>query len=317
MGDQPSPSRRSIDLSLIPVRDRHEVWRAVAAPNEDVEGLPDRIVAHAEAYQLGSVILTRATHPEQVFKRLSERARQDGMDDILCSIELSGGFVGEAAGRSLNVGVGQVTLWDHARPSVKASGAGETLCMKVDRDAWQAVSKLDLPVHGLTLGFMGSLFRDHFISLTRTLTTNPEVATAAIGAATVQLLAACVAGEVGQPVAENVRPIVSDLLLRRAERYIAANLADPTLSPERIANALGISRSRLYNLFEASGGVAAYARTLRLELASALLAQDGRRVADVAYTVGFNGVSQFNRAYKAQYGYAPGDLRRPRIGGRS
>jgi AraC-like DNA-binding protein len=315
MGDQPPPpSRRLIDLALVPVRDRRDMWIAVAAPNDDVDGLPDRFVAHAEAYQLGPVVLTRATHPQQVFTRQAQRARKDGVDDLLCSIELSSGFVGDAGGTSLNVGVGQVTLWDHGRPSVKAGSAGETLCMKIDRDAWQAVSKLDLPVHGLTLGSMGSLFRDYFISLTRTLTTNPQVATAAMGAATVQLLAACVAGEVGKPVAESARPVVADLLLRRAERYIAANLADPTLSPERIANTLGISRSRLYNLFEASGGVAAYARTLRLELAASLLGQEGRRVADVAYTVGFNGVSQFNRAYKAQYGHAPGELRRPRVG---
>ena len=314
MGDQPSPSHRSIDLALTPVRDRREVWSTVAAANFDLDGLPDRIVANAEAYLLGPVVLTRSTHPEQVFTRLAQRTRKDGVDDLLCSIELSGGFVGEAGATSLKVGVGQVTLWDLGRPSCKAAGAGETLCMKIDRDAWQAASKLDVPIHGLTLSFMGNLFRDYFLSLTQTLTTNPEVATAAMGTATVQLLAACVAGEVGRPVAENARPVVSDLMMRRAERYIAANLADPTLSPERIANTLGISRSRLYNMFEASGGVAAYARTLRLELATALLAQAGRRGADVAYAVGFNGVSQFNRAYKAQYGHAPGELRRPRVG---
>ena len=53
-------------------------------------------------------------------------------------------------------------------------------------------------------------------------------------------------------------------LMERARRYIQTNLNTIDLAPDDICRALGVSRTRLYQLFEASGGVLAYVQKRRL-----------------------------------------------------
>ena len=84
------------------------------------------------------------------------------------------------------------------------------------------------------------------------------------------------------------RPRIVSLLMGRAERYIKANLDKPDLSPDKIAHALGTSRSSLYSVMEDAGGVAAYIRRHRLEAAHAMLMkQEAARVGEIALALGF------------------------------
>src|SRR5437764_576717 len=59
---------------------------------------------------------------------------------------------------------------------------------------------------------------------------------------------------------------------RAAVDYIRANLANPGLTAERIADALFISRRRLYQLFDDGDGVSGRIRALRVDRARELLA---------------------------------------------
>ena len=52
----------------------------------------------------------------------------------------------------------------------------------------------------------------------------------------------------------------------------------------------------------------AYLKEKRIMLAKDLLKQKKGTIAEVAYAVGFNSVSYFNRAFKEQFGSTPGDL---------
>lgn len=309
----PSPARpdRLTDTSLYPRADREDVWRAVFAPRFELSDLPDDVAGVGLAYLLGPVTVTRSRHPRQRLLRSAQQARADSSEDIFCSIELSGGFGCDLGDTRASVGVGAVTMWDLARPTIKDCLPGETLCVHIDRDAWRRVMPEDVTLHGLTLGPMATLARDHMLSLERTLAANPGCAKPELGMATVHILAACARQEFSREALEPARGQVALLAQHRAERYMKAHLGDPDLSPDRIARAVGVSRSGLYALFEASGGVAARIRTLRLELAHAMLAGAGhRRIGDIALDVGFAGSTQFNRAFKAHFGYPPGETRK-------
>lgn len=101
-------------------------------------------------------------------------------------------------------------------------------------------------------------------------------------------------------------------LMTRARRFILSNLASPDLTPDALARELAISRTRLYELFETSGGVANYIRRRRLSAAHAMLADpsDARKVGAIALAIGFDSAANFSRAFTQQYGYSPSNVRK-------
>ena len=106
-------------------------------------------------------------------------------------------------------------------------------------------------------------------------------------------------------------------LFRRSTSYIEAHLADPDLTPHRIASAHDVSDRLLYSAFEAEGdSIAAYVRRRRLARAHADLTRLGPTVTvrQVARRWGFDDPAHFTRAFHAQYGLAPVDVRDGRPG---
>jgi AraC-like DNA-binding protein len=99
--------------------------------------------------------------------------------------------------------------------------------------------------------------------------------------------------------------------IRRAERYIRAKLADPDLSPGRVAEACAISKRYLHDLFrDMNATVAQRIRDERLIAARDRLGAPGpASVADVAYRFGFSDQAQFSRLFKQSFGQTPSGYR--------
>lgn len=97
--------------------------------------------------------------------------------------------------------------------------------------------------------------------------------------------------------------------LQRIERWILEHLAEPGLTPERVAEAFGMSRRSLYNLFLGSQRTPrAFIQDARLARAQQLMAQDaGRELAlgVIAQRSGFADPAHFSRAFHARFGMAP------------
>jgi AraC-like DNA-binding protein len=100
-------------------------------------------------------------------------------------------------------------------------------------------------------------------------------------------------------------------LMTRARRFIMEHLASPDLTVEALCQHLAVSRTRLYELFESSGGVAHYIRRRRLLAAHARLTDpaDTRKVAEIAFALGFDSAANFTRAFTQQFGQSPNHLR--------
>jgi AraC-like DNA-binding protein len=105
--------------------------------------------------------------------------------------------------------------------------------------------------------------------------------------------------------------------MERIRRIVQANLHLPTFGPKRLCRLAGMSRSHLYRLFEPSGGVARYIQGQRLMAAHAVLADLEQRapIAAIAETFGFCDASTFSRAFRAEFGYRPSDVRMAGLGG--
>lgn len=101
-------------------------------------------------------------------------------------------------------------------------------------------------------------------------------------------------------------------LMTRARRFIQNNLGSTDLTPETLSRELAISRTRLYELFQTSGGVLNYIRRRRLLAARSALADptNSRRIANIASELGFESAANFSRAFTHEFGYSPSEVRK-------
>ena len=123
------------------------------------------------------------------------------------------------------------------------------------------------------------------------------------------MVVACVASS-ARP--DGAGPQTNKGMMERAHRYIHLNLHSPDLTPDAIARSIGMSRTRLYQLFEASGGVLNYIRRRRLQQAHAALSDptDGRPIAEIAEAAGFDVAANFTRAFSHEFGVSPREIRK-------
>jgi AraC-like DNA-binding protein len=103
--------------------------------------------------------------------------------------------------------------------------------------------------------------------------------------------------------------------VRRAAvvQAIAASMADPALDATMVAAKLGITARYVHHLLAPTGRTfSEHLLDKRLARAIELLcepAQRRRKIADIAFEVGFKDLSYFNRTFRRKYGGTPSDMR--------
>ena len=99
---------------------------------------------------------------------------------------------------------------------------------------------------------------------------------------------------------------------REAVDYVNRHLTDPDLTAERIAEALFISRRRLYQLFDDGDGISGRIRRMRIDRAKELLADPTRGshgIAELAKLCGFVNAAHFSRTFRRIVGSTPSEYR--------
>lgn len=100
---------------------------------------------------------------------------------------------------------------------------------------------------------------------------------------------------------------------QRVKTLIEQQLTDPGLTPQKIADQLGISRRHLYSIFKIP--VSKYILNRRLELCALALkdsSHEEKSVTQIIYDYGFNNASHFSKCFKLKYGITALDIRKNR-----
>ena len=105
-------------------------------------------------------------------------------------------------------------------------------------------------------------------------------------------------------------PNANPPLIRRAKEYVAKHLSDP-IRLGNIARALNISTFHFCRIFKQATGLTfmAYLNRVRIEKAKILLANYELRISEIAYDVGFQTLTHFNRTFRKLVGCSPTDYR--------
>lgn len=97
--------------------------------------------------------------------------------------------------------------------------------------------------------------------------------------------------------------------------YLSSEFKNPELSLDSLIHTLGINRTKINNILKSETGqtFTAYLNKLRLtEAARLLLENTEASVSEIAYSVGYNNASYFNRVFKREYGCTPVNFRQSR-----
>jgi AraC-like DNA-binding protein len=322
--DQPGVGVESTSPALEPLRisTRHHApeeqfaaWQAHAAPLVDV-ALPDGkwpkdgFRADQTVWNLGSMLVVQQDAPAHSFARSAAKLRASPIDHWYVAILRTGRTWTEVDGRVAENQPGRFELRSLGYPFSGRTTDSKALVLYLPRDLFfDAAAVVEASNNTVLSGNLTNLMIDYIngieAKLHRLSTADlPGVVHTVRDMVIASLSSVMEHGSAGEQ--KSGLP-----LMERARQHIRKNLASPDLTPEALSRALGVSRTRLYQLFESSGGVLHYIRRRRLLAAHAALADpaDERRIGEVAEAVGFSSAANFSRAFQHAFGYSPRDAR--------
>ncbi|MDF2981173.1 MAG: AraC family transcriptional regulator [Devosia sp.] len=285
-----------------------EAWQSIV-PFFSIEPRRSRELGYLgriTAWNLGSLVLARATSQASVFTRDDRLLRADGFDHWTLLAPSSGTIVADAA----VAGAGGCQARALHSVDHGSNSDIDALFLVVPRDLCHPhASELDR-LHGANLpAGPGRLLVDYLRSLYRQLPLLDLDQLPMLVDATRNMVIACAAPS--RNAMEQAMPAIQATQMERAKQFIRDNLLQASLDTRELCRYLGMSRSSLYRLFEPLGGVARYIRSARLLDAHRALstASDTRPVYAIARERGFDDPSEFSRAFKHQFGYSPTEAR--------
>ena len=97
--------------------------------------------------------------------------------------------------------------------------------------------------------------------------------------------------------------------LKKLQEVLEKHITDASFTSEKFSKLMFMSRSQLHRKLEAIVGMSTseFIRSQRLKMAADLLTKSDSSMAEIAYQVGFNTASYFNKCFKDVYGCTPSE----------
>lgn len=286
-----------------------DAWRALQSSVIDASLTPEArtgFVFEQQVWDLGKLAFAAARMPGPLVPRSWKHLSKDPLDHwclVLPESGLKSAQVGDGGRR-------EVHFRSLGRPFEGAAADASVTTLFIPRDFFRPIAGI-LDAHPGTLSpdGLGGLLADFLISLERRL---PAIATSELPnlLETMRaMIAACFAPNPDRLAEAHVA--IASTVLERARQAIHRQLYSPSLSPDSLCRQLGISRSKLYLLFEPLRGVGRYIQRQRLLAAHRELSDlaSTRNIAELAEQLCFSDAATFSRAFRNEFGCAPSDIR--------
>lgn len=305
--------------SLEPV-EQFAVWRSHLQPIAEV-GLPDGVTpqdgfaAEHTAWNLGKMLLVRQCTDAYRYTRSAEKLRSSSIDHWYIGIPHRGNAWTEVDGHVVESSRDTVTFRSLGHPYRGRATDSEVTLLYLPYDLFaDHAGMLVAANNSVFSGNYATLLIDYIGSVETRLPSLVASDLPKIVSTIRDMLVTCLA-ETAPSRQNGTNPQILSTM-ERVHRYIHSNLGAQNLNPDSISRAMGISRTRLYQLFEASGGVLNYIRKKRLQDAYAALSDpiNNQRILDIAEEAGFDVAANFTRAFIHEFGLNPSDVRKAAVG---
>ncbi len=270
----------------------------------------DGFLARSEIYQLGSTFLTNYTLPALKIDYGNTAIRRSRLDHWCLGVVTGGSLLVDSNKRGFGAKAGDIAMYSYAMPFAGKLHGAEYSSLFFSRDEfWDIADELDRASQLLLAGPMSQIVGDFILSVKARAHSLTATDAAAVNAAFGPLVRAMVRQT--PATLEAARAPIEAAQFDRVRRFIAENLKSPDLTPDAICARVGISRRKLFYLFQQHGGVATYIRNRRLAACHHLLANSGERklLSQVAYEYGFSNAAAFSRQFQDRYGFSPRNAR--------
>lgn len=285
-----------------------EVYRELYSAGSEASALGDDFSARLTARRVGQMVMFERFINQVAHERSETRVRHDDIEHVILQLNVGGQFDVETPFGRHNVLPGQVVLFDLTLPQRTQSHHAHILTFSVPRTFVEGGSGDLSHLHGRVLDGL------HAPLLANTMNMMVRHAPALVGDHQNRLASAfreILAIAVPSPDRNRQRSDVSGS--KRLRILIENNLNHPQLSPEWLSRQAGLSRTRIYEIFQPSGGVSRYIQHRRATRLRALLLQPSTArasVATLAFAAGFSNESHATRVFREQFGMPPGQFRR-------
>lgn len=289
---------------------RRRAWIDSLASFFVIEIDPDAVVpasAFHRYHHMNHLVFGEIAASPQTIERTPALVAAQNIDHVVLRLYTSGRTNISTGGDEREITQESFVLFDLSQPILSETKGMTGLNLAVPRRLIEGSGDLSA-WHGQILPSARSpitkLLADHFRNVSASLKTATAAQMNHIVPATTALCSALFLAE--SDSAYN-RPAVTSIAIRQ---FIEENLLKVDVG--MLMARFGISRSPLYKLFEAEGGVYAYIRHRRLLRALQMLSrtQSSRQptISQLAFSAGFQNERVFSRAFKRKYGINPSDV---------
>lgn len=306
------------DVSEVLPKERYDIWRDsiscifTADAHKDQRSLD--FSASVDAHMFGPLMLARSNSCAHEWARDSVTMARDGMDHYMIQLFENGCMQWETETGTVDLPNKGLIVFDLAQKVQSKTTNFQNLSLIVPRDLLDNSLTKQTNQHLRVFSEkepIAALLRDHMLSLKRLASQFNIQESIDIAPASIGLVAACLNSSVDPERKEQANGVfMAQLTIIR--RYIESNLSNPGLSANWIAQNVGVSRSKLYQIFENFGGVGNYVRDRRLRRAMMSLVDNRsnhRSIYDIALASGYTSDAAFSRAFRVKFGCSPKDVR--------
>lgn len=300
-----------------PVGRQFTAWREFMSHVADISlvgGNEQLFEVDHVSWDLGGIILEQTSLPATPERRWRHLPKSS--NDHWCLVLAYGGRPQSVAGTG--GAPARLVSFRSLTKAFEGQAADEQVfTLFLPRDRFRKEATTFDGAHGTVLNaWQSAIIADYLAVLARELPSVPRERLPDLGEATCALVRACLSAT-PEHAALAEKPVTA-ALRERARRIVRQNMASAEFGPDMLGRLVSVSRSKLYRVFESTGGVARFIQHERLEEAHRRLTESQQRtpIHALAVEVGFSDHSTFSRAFKLEFGYSPSEAIELALAGR-